>query len=300
MAQPIGVAAETSRALAYLELSKPRIGAMVLVAACVGYYVSVPSPEASLAWALRLLWMLVGTGLVAVGANALNQLLEVEHDAQMVRTAGRPLPSGRLSGREALVFGLGTALVGACILALLVNWLSASVAALTFLSYVFVYTPLKRVTPLCVFIGAVPGALPPVIGWTAGSGSVGRGAVLLFAILFFWQLPHFAAIAWQYREDYARGGYPMLPVVDPDGRRTQLHLITHTVGLLVVSLFPAMSGMAGPLYAVAAVSLGFAFLLSGIVFLSKLTREAARLHVLASVTYLPLLLAVMMVDKTPA
>jgi len=298
--QPTSAGAAGSRAAAYLELGKPRIGAMVLVAACVGFYVSSSVTDASIAWAVRLLWTLVGTGLVAVGANALNQVLEVEYDAQMVRTADRPLPSGRLTMREALLFGIAAGLVGTCLLGFLVNWLCATTAAITFLTYVLIYTPLKRVTPLCVFVGAVPGALPPVIGWTAGAGSLGKGAVLLFAILFFWQLPHFAAIAWQYRDDYARGGYPMLPVIDPQGRRTQLHLITHTVGLIVVSLFPAMSGMAGAVYAIAAVSLGLAFLLSGIVFLTRMTREAARLHVLASIAYLPLLLAVMMVDKVPA
>jgi protoheme IX farnesyltransferase len=296
--QPVSARVLGLRAAAYLELCKPRIGALVLVATCVGYYVSVPAPEASVSWALRLLWTLMGTGLVAVGANALNQVLEAEFDALMPRTAARPLPSGRMTSFEALVFGAGAAFLGTLLLAILVNWLSAAVAAATFVSYVFLYTPLKRVTPLCVFVGAVPGALPPVIGWTAGAGSLDKGAVLLFAIVFFWQLPHFAAIAWQYREDYARGGYPMLAVVDPDGRRTQLHLITHTVGLLVVSLFPAMSGMAGMVYGIAAAGLGLAFLLSGVVFLARMTREAARLHVLASVAYLPLLLAVMMLDKT--
>ena len=170
-------------------------------------------------------------------------------------------------------------------------------AAVTFLSYVFVYTPLKRTTSMCVLVGAIPGALPPVIGWAAATGGVSLGGWLLFAIVYFWQLPHFAAIAWKYREDYARAGYPMLSVIDPDGTRTNLHVVTHTVALIVASLLPALYGVSGVVYGAGAVLLGIAFLVCGIRFLANKTRESARWHVLASIVYLPVLLTLLLLDK---
>lgn len=287
-----------TKAGAYLELTKPRIILMVLVATSVGFYLALPAGW-SVPSALLLLAAVLGTGLVGCGANTINQCLEVDVDRRMERTSDRPLPSGKLSILEAALFGVSAAAAGIGLLALFVNPLAAGLAALTFLTYCFVYTPLKTRTSLCVLVGAIPGALPPVIGWAAATGSLSVGAWLLFGIVFFWQFPHVAAIAWQYREDYARAGCPLLAVIDADGSRTQLHVVTHTVGLIAASVLPAIGGLVGPVYAVAAMVLGLAFLLSGVVFVSRMTSQAARAHVLASVAYLPLLLAIMMVDKAP-
>jgi len=286
------------RLRAYLELTKARIIGLVIVVVAVGFFLSLRT-QADWAALTLLFHTLLGTGLVAGGANALNQYLEVEYDGQMVRTQDRPLPSGRLSRAEALAFGAGIAGAGLVYLALQVNLLSASLTALTLASYVFVYTPMKRYTPLCVYVGAVPGALPPVIGWAAGSGSVTMEAWLLFAILFFWQLPHFAAIAWQYRDDYARAGYPMLSVVDHDGLRTSFHVVTHSVGLLTMSVLPVLAGRQGAVYGIGAGVLGVGFLACGVLFIIRKSAATARFHVLASVTYLPLLFALMMVDRSP-
>ena len=244
-----------------------------------------------------LIHTLVATALVAAGANAINQFMEADLDAKMERTRNRPIPSGRLTRFEVAIFGWCLPLVGVVYLALAVNVLSATIAAVTFCTYAFVYTPLKRVTSMSVFVGAIPGALPPVIGWAAASGSVTIGGWLLFAIVFFWQLPHFVAIAWLYRDDYRRAGYPMIPVIDEEGTRTNLHMITHTVGLIIVSLLPAMASIAGPVYAVAAMILGMAFLGVGIVFVVRKTRRIARLHLLTSIVYLPCLLVIMTLDK---
>ena len=287
-----------SKAAAYFELTKPRIGAMVLVATAVGFFLALPS-----AWDLRtaatLLITILGTGLVAGGANAINQCLEIETDRRMIRTADRPLPTGRLSLGEGALFAVAAAVAGVSLLAVLVNGLCAALAAATFLIYAFLYTPLKTRTSLCVLVGAIPGALPPVIGWAAARGSVDVGAWLLFGIIFFWQFPHVAAIAWQYREDYARAGCPLLPVIDVDGSRTRLHVVTHTVGLIAASVLPAIGGLVGPVYAISAMILGVAFLVSGMIFVTRRTTHAARAHVLASVAYLPLLLGLMMLDKSP-
>ncbi len=284
---------------AYWDLTKPRIAGMVLVAALVGYYVSGAARSDPASW-LRLLAALTGIGLVGCGANALNQYLESDFDAQMARTRERPIPSGRLTPFEVLLFGVGISVAGLLILLLWVNPLCALLTGLTIASYVFVYTPLKRVTSLCVYVGAVPGALPPVIGWAAGSGSVSWQAWMLFAILYFWQLPHFAAIAWQYREDYADAGYPMLSIGDGQGYRTCRHMLTHTVALLMASLLPALTAMTGATYAVSAMALGAAFLACGARFVLQRTALRARGVVIASVLYLPLLLITLMVDKTPA
>ncbi|MBI4719491.1 MAG: protoheme IX farnesyltransferase [Planctomycetes bacterium] len=288
-----------ARATACLELSKPTILGLVLVATCLGFYLAAPGGTAG-ATAALLLPCLLGTSLVAAGANALNQYLEADYDRRMARTADRPIPSGRLAPREAMAFGLTSAVAGFITLAAGTNLLAALVAGTTLVVYVCLYTPLKRVTPLCVFVGAVPGALPPVIGWSAAAGSLSVHAWLLFAIVFFWQLPHVAAIAWLYRDDYRRAGYRMLSVVDGSGTRTNLHMITHTVGLIAASLFPTFYGLAGATYAVGAVLLGLGFLGFGVWFVLRRTTEVARLHLLASVTYLPLLCALMMMDKVPA
>jgi protoheme IX farnesyltransferase len=284
------------RSAAFVELCKPRIATLVLVATAVGFCMA-PPPAIGGAFLGLLAFTLVGTGLVACGANSLNQLIEAAHDARMERTRNRPIPTGRLTRTEVLVFGLVTGVAGVVLLALTTNVLAAAVAAATFVSYVGVYTPLKRVTSYSVFVGAVPGALPPVIGWAAAEGAISLTAVLLFAIVFFWQLPHFLAIAWLYREDYARAGYPVVPVVDTDGTRTDFEMITHSVALLFASLLPVIHGVAGATYAGAAVLMGLGFLACGAMFLRIRTPMAARCHLLASIVYLPLLLGMMMIDK---
>lgn len=285
------------RIAAYVELTKPRIAAMVLVAALGGFYLSDSFASTAVSW-VRLLAALLGIGLVGAGANALNQYLEAEFDALMDRTRGRPIPSGRLTSFEVLAFGVGVSVVGLLILLIQVNALTAILTGLTIVSYVFVYTPLKRITPLCVYVGAIPGALPPVLGWAAGSGVVTWQAWVLFAILYFWQLPHFAAIAWQYRGDYADGGYAVLSVGDSAGYKTCRHLITHTVALLMASFLPVFTTMAGATYAVTAMVLGVGFLGFGGFFVVRRTGPSARGVVVASVIYLPLLFITLMVDKS--
>lgn len=285
------------RAGSFLELAKPRISVLVLVATGVGFYLGWPDSAGPAPW-LLLIHTLIGTALVASSANALNQLLEAEFDGRMERTAGRPLPSGRLTAREVRIFGAASACIGLLYLSCFVNVVAATVASGTLLSYVGMYTPLKRVTWLCVFVGAISGALPPVIGWAAATGTLAIGAWLLFAIVFFWQLPHFAAIAWLYRDDYHRAGYPMLPVVDRDGVRLNLHVMTHSVGLIAATILPSTMRLTGPTYAIGAAVLGLIFLLIGVTFLKLKTRESARLHLLASVIYLPLLFALMVLDKS--
>ncbi len=288
--------ANRRRVGAFLDLMKLRVSALVLVATGVGFCAGWTGVW-SLSFAALVFNTILGTALVAAASNAMNQLLEVEYDRKMVRTQNRPLVTGRLGTLEVVTFGVTGAVVGVAYLALTVNALAAGLAAVTFLSYVFVYTPLKRTTSMCVLVGAIPGALPPVIGWAGATGGVSLGGWLLFAIVYFWQLPHFAAIAWQYREDYARAGYPMLSVIDPGGTRTNLHVITHTVALIVASLLPTLYGVSGAAYGVGAALLGIAFLASGILFIANKTRESARWHVLASIVYLPMLLTLLLVDK---
>ncbi len=284
------------RVAAFLELAKPRILAMVLVATAVGFYLGLPG-WAGVASGALLLSTLLGTALSVAGANAINQYMEVEQDGKMLRTCRRPLPSGRLERRDALAFGILCSAGGVLWLTLCVGLLPGLLSAVAVLSYVFAYTPLKRSTPLCVLIGAVPGAMPPLIGWAAGGGTLGLGAWLLFAILFFWQTAHFATIAWQHREDYARAGCVFWPTVDPSGKRTNRALMMHTLWLIAASLLPAVYGQAGAIYAVGAAVLGMAFLACGAHFVMRKTTEAARFHLHSSLTYLPTLFALMMLDK---
>ncbi len=284
-----------ARAAAFAELAKLRIVGLVAIVTAVGFCLGASQAGLPVDGTL-LFHTLLGAGLVGAAANTLNQYLEQDYDALMKRTQDRPLPAGRLTGVEAVMFGATLAVLGTGYLAVQVNPLCSALAGITLLSYVLVYTPMKRRTPLCVYIGAVPGALPPLIGWSAGTGAIDRNAWVLFAILFLWQLPHFAAIAWQYREDYARAGFPMLSVLDSDGQRTNMHVVTHTVALVAVTLLPLPAGLSGAAYAVGAMVLGSAFLASGVLFLSRKTTAWARFHVLASVVYLPLLLGLMMID----
>jgi protoheme IX farnesyltransferase len=250
---------------------------------------------------LLVLHAVLGTALVAGGASALNHLIERRRDAQMRRTEGRPLPAGRLQPLEALVFGLALAVGGVTYLAVALPtpW-AALIAAATFALYVGLYTPLKPITPLNTLIGAVPGALPPVIGCVAVRGRLGWEAAALFAILFLWQVPHFLAIAWIYRDDYARAGYRMLPVVDPDGRRTAWHMIAFCVALLAASLLPVMAGPVRWVYLAGALALGGAFLVSALRFRRQRTAAAARAVLRWSLVYLPGLFAGLLLEAACA
>ena len=284
-----------SRLAAYWDLTKPRIAGMVLVATALGFLLALESSPVP-ADLVLMIHAVVGTALVACGANALNQYLEADHDERMVRTTDRPLPSGRLTESEVLSFSLLLFVAGVIYLAVQTNLLAALLALISWLSYGFVYTPLKRVTPFCIHVGALPGALPPVIGWAACSGTLSPGAVMLFAILFFWQLPHFAAIAWLYREDYARAGFSIISVRDPEGSKTSRHMVVYSIVLIVVSLLPVTHGSAGMVYGVGAMLLGLGFLAFGLWFVFERTKRVARLALLASVIYLPLLLGLMVID----
>jgi protoheme IX farnesyltransferase len=223
--------------------------------------------------------------------------LERDYDAKMRRTANRPLPSGRLQPATVMIFGGVCAVAGIIYLALLVNPLTSVIGAVSLVSYLFIYTPLKRVTWLNTAIGAIPGALPPLMGWTAAHGELSRGGWALFAILFFWQLPHFLAIAWIYREEYAKAGFVMLPVIDPEGERTARQAVSHTLGLLPISLCPFLFHLTGPIYLLGALALGLAFVWFAMQFARELTVARARQLFYVSITYLPLLLILMVWDK---
>jgi protoheme IX farnesyltransferase len=246
---------------------------------------------------LLMLHTVLGTALVASGASALNQLMERDYDARMRRTQQRPLPSGRLQPQTVLMIGCVSAGLGLVYLALAVNGITCLLGACSLFSYLFIYTPLKRVTWLNTAVGAVPGALPPLMGWTAARGELTREGWALFAILAFWQLPHFLAIAWMYRDEYAKAGFKMLPVIDPEGRRTGRQAVSHTLGLLPVSLCPFLFKITGPVYLAGALLLGFTFLVFAIQFSRHLTLSRARQLFYISILYLPLLLAVMVLDK---
>jgi protoheme IX farnesyltransferase len=277
----------------YLQLSRPRLSALALMTVAIGVVLaSGGAPD----WRV-LTHTLIGAGLVAAGASALNQLLERENDGLMQRTRGRPLPSGRLRPGEALVFGVASASGGGAYLALtLPSPLAAGLALLTLLSYVFVYTPLKRTTPLNTLVGAIPGALPPVIGWSAVSGSVDAGAVVLFVVLFLWQMPHFLAIAWIYRADYHRAGLRMLPALDPQGGLIGRLMVCYCLALLAASLAPLVVGGAGPVYLAGALFLGIGFLACAVGFARRRSDARARAVLRASLIYLPALLLLLLWD----
>ncbi len=276
----------------YLELAKPRITMLVLLTAAVGYAVGGPGSFSGLAFLL----FMAGTALLCGGASALNNYVERDTDALMHRTSRRPIPSGRLRPEDARAFGLAVSAAGLLLLAF-VNPLTLALGAASLLSYVLAYTPLKRVTSLCTVVGAVPGALPPLMGWAAARGSLGPAGWGLFAILFLWQLPHFLAIGWLYREDYARGGFPMLAVTDRDGSSTGRQAVLYATALLPVTLAAGMLASAGRGYLWGALLLGVAFLAFAVVFAWNRTVPAARRLFLASVLYLPALLGLMVFDR---
>lgn len=278
----------------YADLIKARLTLLVLLTTLVGFYVGWQGP---MNYAL-MLHALLGTALVASGAAALNQFLEREYDARMRRTASRPLPSGRLQPVTVILFGGFCSLSGLIYLSLLVNQLTAVLGAISLVSYLFIYTPLKRITWLNTAVGAIPGALPPLMGWAAARGHLDGGGWALFAILAFWQMPHFFAIAWIYREEYAKAGFVMLPAVDPNGTRTGHQSVSHTLGLMIASLCPFLFHLAGPVYLAAAVMLGIGYLVCAIQFARRLDLPSARRLFFASIIYLPLLLVALVLDCT--
>ena len=278
---------------AFLELTKPRVTVLVVVTAAAGFYLaSVSSLHLSL-----LLHLLLGTALLAAGTSVLNQFLEREADSKMHRTEGRPIPSGRMTAKSTLWFGLTLVLAGTLYLVVAANPLTALLGCLACASYLFLYTPLKTRTTWCTLVGAFPGAIPPLMGWAAARGELGLDAWILFAILFLWQFPHFLAISWLYREDYQKGGFIMLPTVDLDGRRTSRSIVLYSLALLPASLLPWVSNLVGPTYLFGALLLGLILLAFGVAVASSRSKMSARRLLRASVAYLPLLLILMVIDK---
>ena len=277
----------------YLELTKPRITLLILICTAVGYWFGCGSSFH--------LWILVhaliGTALLASGTSALNQWYEVDSDAKMRRTRMRPIPAGRMKRGHGFFFGVLLAAAGFAELRYGTNWLAAGLGLFTLLSYLFVYTPLKQRSPACTIVGAIPGAMPPVIGYAAAGHGIDAGAAALFLILFVWQFPHFDAIAWMYRDDYARGGIRMLPVIEPDGESTARRVVVCSLLLIPTSLVPLFLGMTGALYTATAIAAGVVVLYFG----ARLGRERslprARALLLATVFYLPALLCVMVLDR---
>ena len=282
----------------FSDLVKLRLTTLVLVTTLVGFYAALNSESGGLAQNLIKLGLtLLGTGLLAAGAAILNQYLERDHDARMERTARRPLPSGAISAEAALLLGGACSVVGLLALAAWINLLVAVLGAVTLVTYLFIYTPLKRKSEWNTIIGAIPGALPPLMGWAAARGEVDPLGWTMFGILFFWQVPHFMAIAWMYRDDYDKAGFVMMPSVADGEARTGRQAISHTLFLVIASLMPFTMKLAGAVYVSGAVLLGGLFLWAAVRFSRQLTRQSARVLFFASIIYLPLLLGLMVVDK---
>jgi protoheme IX farnesyltransferase len=286
----LGISSRRARAADFFELTKPRITLMVLITTLVGFYMgSIGSVNG-----LLLFHAILGTGLVAAGASALNEYMERDLDARMLRTRTRPIPDGRLLPGEALAFSTAISITGILYLLVFVNALTGLLGALTLVSYVFLYTPLKTRTAFCTLIGAFPGAAPPLMGWTAARGNIDEVALSLFAILFFWQMPHFFAISWLFTEDYARAGF----IVHSSGETTGRQIIFYCCALIPVSLLPAVFGATGTWYLVGALLLGFVYLGYGLaVALFRSSTYAQRLMKVSTRFYLPLLLLLMTLDK---
>lgn len=285
-------ARKPSRLSDYATLAKLRLNFMVLVSAAVGYHMAVDVIH----W-LPLLHVLIGTGLTAASSAVLNQWMEIERDRKMPRTRNRPLPAGRVSEVEALVLGLLLGVLGLGYLAITTNFLTFTLGLLTLATYLAIYTPLKTRSTLNTIVGAIPGAIPPLMGYTAAANMVTTESLILFAIMFLWQMPHFLAIATLYREDYRAGGYVMLPVVDPKLTATSRQALVYLAALLLVSLAPSLFEMTGTLYATVALLLGTVFMMSGAQLATTRTRKDARMLFFVSIAYLPLLLGVMVYDK---
>jgi protoheme IX farnesyltransferase len=286
-------ATSSHRVADFLTLAKPRLNLLVLITTAAGLYLAAPGGVPGSV----LLHTLVGTALVAGGAAALNQVWERDTDALMRRTQRRPVASGRLQSLEGWRFGVALSTAGLVELVVGVNAIAAAVAAVTLASYVLVYTPLKRRTSLATLVGGVPGALPVVIGWVAATGTLSLPALVLFGIVFFWQMPHFLAIAWLYRDDYAAAGIPLLPVLEPDGRRTGRQALLYSAALWPVSLMPPLVGLGGGAYTLIATVLGFTFIALSARFARDRSTAAARRLFLFSITYLPLLLGALVADR---
>jgi heme o synthase len=277
----------------YVELTKPRITALILVCTAVGYWFGCKPPFHF----PTLLHLLLGTALMASGTAALNQWYEVDSDARMRRTCQRPIPAGRIQPSRGLAFGALLSTAGFAELWFGTNALAAALGLFTLLSYILVYTPLKRRSTACTTVGALPGAMPPLIGYAAASGNLDARALALFLILSVWQFPHFYAIAWMYREDYARGGIRMLPAIEPDGESTARRIVVASVLLIPISLIPRVLGMTGPIYPAAAIAAGLAPLYFGVRLVRERTYPRARHVLLASVIYLPALFAIMVMNR---
>ncbi len=276
----------------YIELTKPRITWLIAMSTAIGYYFGHTG-----SWSLwAVVNTMMGTALIASGTAALNQWYERDADARMRRTQMRPLPSGRLTPTQAFLFGVGLAVAGGLELGFGVNWLSAGLGIATLASYLFIYTPLKQKTWWSTTIGAFPGAMPPLIGFAAAANKLTAEALVLGAILFLWQFPHFYAIAWMYREDYSRAGIRMLPVVEPDGESTARQILIYSILLIPISILPKWMGMTGTVYMIGAIAMGLLFLYSGIRVSLDRTKVRARRVLLTSVVYLPVLYALMVLD----
>jgi protoheme IX farnesyltransferase len=289
---PLSVGRRSSQVIAdYLALTKPRLNSLVVVTSAGGYYLGVSRPTF-----LPMVAVAMGTALVAGGAAVLNQVYERETDALMQRTRLRPLPDQRVTPEEARTFGTLLAAAGIVFLSVSANALAALLALVTVVVYLTIYTPMKRRSSVATLIGAVPGALPPLIGWTAASGSLSLGGWSLFAIVFLWQVPHFMAIAWLYRDDYARAGFPMLPVVEPDGRRTGIQAVFYAAALVPASLAPTVVGLTGTAYLWTALILGVGLLWMAARFALSRTDATARILFYSSITYLPLIWTAMLLD----
>jgi protoheme IX farnesyltransferase len=275
-----------------LELTKPRITVLILICTGVGYFFGSAG-----AFSLSLLiHVLLGTALMASGTSALNQWYEADSDARMRRTCRRPIASGRMKRATGFAFGVLLAVAGFAELWFGTNALAAALGLFTLATYIFLYTPLKRRSAMCTTVGALPGALPPLIGYAAASAGLDSKALALFLIMFIWQFPHFYAIAWMYREDYARGGIRMLPVIEPDGESTARRIVVFSVLLIPISLVPRVLGMAGSIYAAAAIAAGLVLLYFGVRLGRERSLARARHVLLASVLYLPAVLALMVLD----
>ncbi len=288
------------KAIDYIELMKPELTGLSVLTALCGFFLASDTFDFSL-----FIWMGLGTLLVGGGAGALNQYIERRFDAMMKRTERRPLPAGRLLPFHVLIFGIFLSSFGILILALFTNILTAVLGASTLLSYLFAYTPMKRSTPWSTLVGGIPGALPPVMGWAAASNAIDLGALVLFGILFLWQMPHFLSLAWLYRKDYAKAGYKVLAVVDGDGSRTSRYTVLSLLALIGVSAVTSFSGITGMMYLAGSVILGVAFLIVAVQFKMSAanpaqqaaTNQHSRQVFFASLVYLPALLFLMTVDK---
>jgi protoheme IX farnesyltransferase len=290
---PLQVSRTSARLADYLALTKPRLNFLVVATSAAGYYLG--ATQALDLWPMAQ--AVCGTALVAGGAAVLNQVYERDTDALMRRTRARPLPDGRVPPADARLFGLALALCGLALLGTRASILAAWLAAATLIIYLVVYTPMKRRSPFSTLVGAVPGALPPLIGWTASHGSLSSGGVALFAIVFLWQIPHFMAIAWMYRDDYAKAGFPMLPVIEPEGRRAGRQAVLYAAALLPASLVPTAIGLSGTTYLAIAMALGTTLLLLAVRFARARSDGSARTLFVASIAYLPLLWIAMIWNK---